>query len=344
MTPELVGRQMDRSRGIAAVLLVRDCTTLCLALVAFALVRGSATAQASSDEGAIFLLLPVGADAGALGRAVTAMPGQESAFWNPAGLASLSHSRLLLLRADLPAGTSTAVSALVARPGIGTLGVSYLLLDAGDQEYKDADDNLVGSISVRNHLAVISAAAQLIPGVDVGVNFKVLQFRLGCRGACGGMETSSTGYAVDAGLQLEPSHELPLRLGAMVAHFGPSFQLENASQADPLPTRGRIGAAYDVLSHLGWSGMSGWLSVEVQDRLGSPGHPSFYAGSEFAAGTSDTMFLRAGYASDSDQAGGLSVGLGLRRAKYQVSVAKSLAATSLAGETDQFSVTLSVRM
>lgn len=303
---------------------------------------GFASAQGSSDEGAPFLLLPAGADAIALGRAMTAMPGQESAFWNPAGLASLDYSRLLLLRGDLAVGSSTAASVLFARPGLGTLGVSYLLLDAGDQDYKNSDDNLIGSISVRNHLAVISAAAQVLPGVDFGVNFKVIQFRLGCRGACGGIEISSTGYAVDAGVQLEPSDQVPLRLGAMVAHVGPAFQLENASQADPLPARVRFAAAYDVLRHLGTPELQGWVTVEVQDRLRAPGDPSFYVGSEIAAGSSDALFLRAGYLTDADQPGGLSVGLGLKRARYRISVAKSLAASSLQGGTEPVSFSLSV--
>lgn len=323
---------------------VKTFRNLALGLLALAWLPGQARAQGSSDEGAIFLLLPAGADATAIGRAVTALPGQESAFWNPAGLASLDHSSLVLLRGDLSAGSSTAASVLFVRPGVGTLGISYLLLDAGDQDYKDLDNNLVGSISVRDHLAVISAAAKMLPGVDVGVNFKVLQFRLGCRGACGGIETYSTGYAVDAGIQLVPSSRLPLRLGAMVAHFGPAFQLENASQADPMPTRVRLAAAYDVLHHLGRSDLRGWLTAEVQDRLRSPGDPSLFVGSELAAGTSDMLYLRVGYSIDTDQPGGPSVGLGLKHAAYQVSVAKSLATTSLAGQSEPFSVTFSMSM
>lgn len=312
------------------------------ALVVCALVPGLALAQGSSDEGAVFLLLPYGADAVGLGRAVTAMPGQESAFWNPAGLASLDHSRLLVLRSGLAIGNATGASLLFARPGVGSVGISYLLLNAGDQDYKDSADNLIGSISVRNHLAVVSAAAEVLPRVDVGVNFKLIQFRLGCRGACGGVQTSSTGYAVDAGIQLEPVDRVPVRLGAMVAHFGPAFQLENASQADPLPTRVRFGVAYDVLSYLEAPDLKGWVTIEVQDRLGAPGDPSLYMGSEVSAGIGDAIFLRAGYATDADQPGGLSVGLGLRRARYEISVAKWLASATLPGENEPFSVSLSV--
>jgi len=301
-----------------------------LAIALSAYVPWPGLAQTSSDEGAPFLLLPVGADAVALGRAVTAMPGQESAFWNPAGLASLGRSRLVLLRADVVAGTSTAASALFARPGIGTLGISYLVLNEGDQEYTDSYNNLIGTIGFRNHLAVLSAAANVLPGLDAGVNFKVVQFRLSCRGMCSGVATTSTGYAVDAGLQWVPSGHVPLRVGAMVAHLGPRFQQENASQADPLPTRIRIAAAYDVLRRLERDDLEGWVTVELQDRPGYPGGTSLFVGSELAAGGRDALFLRAGYATEGDQPGGAGIGLGLRSEKFEVSVAKSLAASTVA--------------
>jgi hypothetical protein len=310
--------------------MIRRVSRAGLALVLLASFQNPGAAQTSSDEGAPFLLLPVGADAVALGRAVTAMPGQESAFWNPAGLASVDRSRLVLLRADVVAGTSTAASALFAHPGIGTLGVSYLVLNEGDQDYKDSQNNLIGTIGFRNHLAVVSAAATVLPGLDVGVNFKVLQFRLSCRGMCSGVATASTGYAIDAGVQWVPGDGVPLRVGAMVAHLGPRFQHENASQADPLPTRIRIAAAYDVLRRLKKDDFQGWVTAELQDRPGYPGGTSLFVGSELAAGLRDALFLRAGYATDGDQPGGVGIGVGLRSEKFEISVAKSLAASTVA--------------
>lgn len=323
---------------------VRACRGAVLALALHAWNPMGAAAQGTSGEGALFLLLPVGADAVALGRAVTAMPGPESAFWNPAGLASVDRSRFVLLRGDLAVGTSTAASALLARSGVGTIGVSYLLMDVGDQEQRDFYDNLTGTISVRNQLAVVSAGAHLVGGLDAGVNFKVVQFRMTCRGICADRGTSATSYAVDAGVQLVPTDDVPLRLGAMIAHLGPDFQLENASQADPLPARIRVGAAYDLLRRLGKDDLEGWLTVEVQDRLRHPGDPSLYVGAELAAGSTEALFLRAGYATETDQPGGASVGLGLRLQKFEISVAKSLAVATLTGETDPFTVSFSVGM
>jgi hypothetical protein len=302
----------------------------------------SRAAGQGSDEGAPFLLLPVGADAVALGRAMTAMRGPESAFWNPAGLVSVERSQLTLLRGDGPAGTSTAASILIARPGFGTLGISYLLLDVGNQENTDFDDNLLGTISIRDHLAVVSGAAHILPGVDAGVNFKVLEFRRSCRGDCEDVGTSSTGYAVDAGLQFVPLHDVPLRLGAMVAHLGPRLQLENAAQADPLPTRIRVAAAYDVLRHLSRPGLEGWVTAELQDRPGYPGGPALYLGSELAAGEHDVLYLRAGLSAWTDQPGGASVGLGLESDRFRVSVAKALASSVLQGAYEPLTISFSV--
>ena len=129
----------------------------------------------SSTEGALFLLLPVGAQAVSMGRAMTAMQGPESSFWNPAGLAAVDRSQVVLFRGDHAVGTATAVSALAARPGLGTVGISYLLLDIGDQDLTDSDGNVLGSVSVRNHLGMASASARLLDRLDAGVSFKDIQ-------------------------------------------------------------------------------------------------------------------------------------------------------------------------
>jgi hypothetical protein len=327
-----------------------DRSLLLLATLAAVLTGGASAQQpsskgdASSTEGAIFLVLPVGAKAVALGRAMTAMQGPESAFWNPAGLASVDRSRLVLFRGDHVVGTATAMTALAARPGVGTLGLSYLLLDIGDQDFTDSDGNVLGTVTVRNHLAIVSAATRLFGHLDAGVNFKVVQFRLSCRGLCQDAGTTASSYAVDAGIQLEPTRALPLRIGAMVAHLGPRLQVKNAEQADPLPTRARLAVAYDVLGSLAKRpDLGGWLTVEVQDRVRDRGNMSVYVGSELAAGAQEALFLRAGYVvTDPDVESGARVGLGMRYQRFDLAIAKSLAVSTLTGETEPVHVTFSI--
>jgi hypothetical protein len=321
--------------------------------VMLALVTASAALPASaqessapsSTEGALFLLLPVGAKGVALGRAMTAMEGPESGFWNPAGLAGVSESQVVLFRGDHVAGTATAFSTVLSNSSLGTIGVSYLLLDVGDQDFRDSDGNVLGTVSVRNHLGVVSAGAKIFERVSAGVNFKVLQFRLSCRGtACSDAGTTATTYAVDLGVQLSPTPDSPLRLGAMIAHLGPDLQVLNADQADPLPLRVRVAAAYDVVgSLLERDDLGGWLTVEVQERPRELGSMSLYIGTELTAGRTDALVLRAGYAlSDLDQEDGGRVGIGFRYESFNLSIAKSLAIAPLTGETEPVHVTFSI--
>ena len=94
-----------------------------------------------------------------------------------------------------------------------------------------------------------------------------MQFRQSCRGQCLDAGVTATTYAVDGGAQVVGLAGLPLRLGAMVAHAGPRFQVRNEEQADPLPTRVRVSAAYDLERRLA-SGeqLSLVLAGEAEER------------------------------------------------------------------------------
>ncbi len=313
---------------------------LCSALV-LAMLPQAGFAQDDRAEGALFLLLPVGAQGVSLGRAMTWVAGPEGAFWNPAGLAGVDRSQGVLFRGDHPAGTATAATVLWAAEGAGTLGASYYLLDAGEIEQTDEFGTFTGTISIRNHLGVISGATMLGDAVAAGLNFKVIRFQLGCRGICSDEGTTATTYAVDAGLQASRNN---LRLGAMVAHLGPSLQVLNAEQADPLPSRLRVSAAYDIVSAITEiETLSAWIALDVEDRLRSLGTLSYHLGAELTAGQVDRLSLRAGYVwSDLDQEDGARVGLGLRFERFDLSIAKSLAVSTLTGETEPVHVTFSI--
>lgn len=314
---------------------------LLLALLAAAPLEGQSGAGASR-EGALFLLLPVGAQGVAMGRAMTALPSTEGAFWNPAGLAWGDRGRALLYRGEHVAGEATAFSLLLNRTGVGTAGLSYQLLDVGDQDLTDEQGQVRGSISVRSHQAVASFAAPLTPRAAAGVNFKVVQFRVGCRGDCRDQTVTATTYAVDLGVQGIPITSLPLRLGAMVAHMGPRLQVDNAEQADPLPTRLRLSAAYQVLSHVVEAGdIRLWVTAEVEDRWRDRGRPSTYFGTELSAGAADVVYVRGGYVrGELDRPDGAAVGVGLRYERLELGIARSLARPGIGGESEPVHITL----
>lgn len=298
--------------------------------------------EATAREGALFLLLPVGAQGVAMGRAMSALPTQEGAFWNPAGLAWTEGSRALLYRGEHVAGEATAVSVLFQRSGVGTAGLSYQLLDVGDQDLTDEQGQVRGSISVRSHQAVASFAAPIFSRLATGLNFKVVQFRVGCRGECREQTVTATTYAVDVGVQAIPFDGLPLRLAAMVAHMGPRLQVDNAGQADPLPTRVRLSAAYEVLGRLAEGGVIRlWLTAEGEDRPGDPGSPSIYFGSELSAGDEDLVYVRGGYVlGELDQPDGAAVGVGVRYERLELGIARSLGRPGIGGGSEPVHITL----
>jgi hypothetical protein len=267
--------------------------------------RGHVWGQNASSrpEGALFLLLRVGAEGISLGRAMTAVTSAESAFWNPAGLAGLDQSELLIMRGDPLAGVSTALSWAIARQPLGVLALSYHLLDGGEQNLVDNQQNVRGTISIRSHVGIVSAATGLADWLDVGLNMKVVRFDLDCRGQCDDGGVQSSGWVGDVGFQAQPLGNVPLRLGAMIAHFGPRFQVVNAAQA------------------------------EVEDRWRRPGKsPSFYPGTELVAGGTDAVFLRASRAREEIKgADETAFGLGLRHERFELALARTFTPSILEG-------------
>jgi len=323
-------------------------STVCLLALALLLVAGAPGALAQEDdapanEGALFLLLPVDPKAVGLGRAVTALPGPESVWWNPAGLGEVDENRFSAFRGEGLAGDATAASLLFSFEGVGTLGLSYQLLDAGSTDLTDEQGNVLGTFTFREHLGVLSLASQMGDHLSLGVNVKLVQDRFSCRGQCvDGGETGTT-FAVDAGVQAMEIAGLPIRLGAVLAHAGPDLQIVNEAQADPLPTRIRAAVAYEALDFFVPSDeLDVWVTVEVDDRWRDPGNPATYVGAEFEGGRGDQrLSLRAGYVFNGEaQVDGAAVGLGLRYERFEVGIAKSLATQTLTGETEPVHVSL----
>lgn len=298
--------------------------------------------SASGSEGALFLLLPVGAKTIAMARAATATTGAESVWWNPAGLAGESEGRIDIFRGEDLAGDATAISGLIADSSMGTLGLSYMLFDGGSQDFRDAQGNFLGKASYRNHLGVISAASEVLPSLALGLNFKVIQSRFACRGQCIDAGITATTWAVDMGAQWRDVLSLPVTLGAALVHLGGDLQVFNEEQADPLPTRVRLAVAWDVLRH--WvetEELQGVLTVELEDRWQDPGSPATYVGAELSAGTAQAIFVRAGYAFGAQlQVDGAGVGVGIRYDRFDLGIAKSLASTSLVGDTEPVQISL----
>lgn len=284
-------------------------------LAAASLLARAAHTQEPEGGGAAFLLVPVGGRSTALGQAAVADGGSsESAYWNPAGLALLANSELAIHFAKTFASNNTALSGYVQARRLGVIGISAYLVDFGTQEVAIGPGLPVGRLSPKNIQLLASYAAALPAGFAAGISYKLIQFRQDCSGACGGFPTVvGTTHGIDVGVQYAIAAISGLRVGVAVQHVGFKLQVRNRDQADPLPTRVQVGAAYRLLLPEFPSvpeRISARALVDLRSRWGTYKHPDVKVGLELAYG--DQFQLRTGYAFLQGEAAGPAIGVGFR--------------------------------
>ena len=218
------------------------------ALAAFLGVAGGAGAQtAAATEGAVFLLLPVGARAVGAGQAVIADGGgSEAIWWNPAGLARLDSYEASLHHSQSLAATGDALTVVLPFRLIGVTGLSANVLNFGEQEITDlVTGETIGIQLLRSFVFAATYSTPVGEKVNAGITYKVVQFRNDCSGSCVGIEeVAATTSALDLGVQYDLAPRSPVTVGAAIRNLGLRVQVNDSEQADPLPTRLHLGVAY----------------------------------------------------------------------------------------------------
>jgi len=311
------------------------------ALLAAALGAGAPAAlpaQSATDltnSGALFLLLPVGAQGVGMGQVGVTLQGRgEAMFWNPAGLATMTRSEFSLNSASLVAGPSTALALFVPERRIGVFGVGVYLVDYGDLPVvSDSSEVVLGNIAARNVEYLASFATTVAGAVTVGVTYKLVQFDVSCSGLCGGVPNGSNAltHAFDVGTQVTVGPGGAFRFGAVVKNVGFKLQVNNADQADPLPARLVLGAVYRidfrprvapagpalVVPDSGSAGLAQALdrvdlrvAADVDRPWDNSAPPEMRVGIDL--GYRDLIRLRSGYAFTRQGLSGPTVGMGVR--------------------------------
>ena len=280
------------------------------------------------NAGALFLAFPVGAQAVGMGQTATAASGHgEVAFWNPAGLATLSDDEFALHTATLVAGKSSVLGAYFPSRGIGVLGGAVYLVDYGDLPRTDIDGNTIARLAARNFEFMASYATNLAGSVVFGVSYKLVQFRVDCSGDCSNLPAGAgTTHAIDLGGQFRVGPGGPLRIGVALRNVGFRLQVQNQAQADPLPTRLAIGALYEVHFRPAEGGTLEQtfdlkLAADVDSPWGQGGQSETRVG--FDVGYQKLVRVRAGYAFVQDGLSGPSVGLGIESGSIGVDLARA---------------------
>lgn len=302
-----------------------SCAALAAALVATGPRLARAQDNPPSASGAAFLLLPVGARSTALGQAAIADGGNsEAMFWNPAGLALLTHSEFAVHYASTFASNNTALTFSLVGQRLGTAAVAAYLVDYGSQDVVPPGGGPAsGKISPKNVELLASYATDIGHAFAFGLSYKLIQFRQDCQGDCGTLrEVTGTTHAVDIGAQLAVGGADALRIGVAVRHAGFDLQVENRDQADPLPTQVAVGLAYRIPMPALRDGteLGARVLMDFQDDWGEYANPDARFGLEVGYG--GVARLRAGYAFLKSETRGASLGFGLSLDRIAIDFAR----------------------
>jgi len=290
--------------------------------------RRAVAQEAPINAGALFLVFPVGAQAVGMGQTAMAASGRgDAAFWNPAGLASLSDDEFALHSATLVAGRSNVLGAYFPSRGIGVLGGAVYLVDYGDLDRTDNNGNTIARIAPRNFEFLASFATTLSGSFQFGLSYKLIQFRVDCSGDCRDFPagTGAT-HALDFGGQFRVGPGGPLRLGVALRNVGFRLQVQNQAQADALPTRLAVGAQYELRLRPAAGGALDQafdmkFAADVDSPWGDTGEPETRVGIDI--GYQKLVRVRAGYAFVQDGLSGPSVGLGLESGSLGIDFARA---------------------
>ncbi len=213
-----------------------------LALVALV----AATARGQGSEGALFLLLPTGAQAVGMGQAmVAASPGSEGIWWNPASIAGQKKRELAIHHSTTIVGVGDALTFVLASRTRGTAALSINILNLGEQQITDEFGNVSGVILPRDIVLAATYATRIGKRLRAGLTYKVVQLRIDCSGQCASVGTlSESTNAADLGAQYEIAALAPLTFGLAIRNLGGRLNTAGTNQQTPLPTQVEVGAMY----------------------------------------------------------------------------------------------------
>lgn len=295
-------------------------------LLAGALAAARATPAAAQNDadtdGALFLLLPVGARAVGMGQAVAAeQGGSESVWWNPSGLARAARREAAIHHSETFIATGDAISLVIPSSLIGVLGASVNILNFGEQEVTD-ETGTQGTLLPRNFVYAASYATTLGSRYRAGVTYKLIQLRFDCSGGCAGVPRSSAlTSALDLGAQIDVGGPVPFAFGVAVRNVGIPLQVNDTEQADRLPTRAQIGIAVPVARIAARSDTTAVrVAADVVSDLDLE-RPALRLGTDLE--WQRRVHVRAGYVFRETESAGPSIGLGFVAGNFVIDLARA---------------------
>ena len=301
------------------------------------LLPAAAVAQTASSDGALFLLLPVGAQTAGIGQAAVAERlGSESVWSNPAGIARDGKREAAIHHSETIAARGDVITVVFPKKGLGAFAVSFNLLDFGNQQITDPGGTPIGRVLPRNILLAGTYGAAIGKRLSLGISYKRLQYRVDCSGQCANVSTfSASSSAVDLGAQYDIASDSSLRLGAAVRNVGTRLRVNDSEQATTLPARVEVGVSYGLAFIKQYvSDISVRVAGDVITTK-SADHPSARLGADLTY--QNTVHLRGGYIANDADGANAAVGFGLGTGRLTFDIARTFGGLSEdAGKTPAY--------
>lgn len=189
----------------------------------------------SGGAGADMSFLAYGVDAQSivLGQAVTSLVDDAAAcYWNPAGLAHVERSQLLLSHVESFADLRREYAAVTQPVGGMAFGFAFDGVWTDNLEGYDEYANPTGSFGWSQFEAGLSVGMPIGSGIAVGAAGKLLREDIGAY--------STSGWAIDLGAQWAPEWRVPLRFGLAVKNVGPAMKFIEREFDLPLMVQGGV--------------------------------------------------------------------------------------------------------
>jgi len=184
--------------------------------------------------GLAFLKLGVGARAGGMGGAFSAISDDATAtFWNPAGL-TYSRAQVAFTHTKWLQDITNEFLAITFPAFRGTLGLSFYANNVGGIERRlNPSEEPIGTVEANDVALGLSYATSISSSLKAGLTVKYLYEKI--------FIESAAGYAFDFGLILQPFSN-PLQLAVVAQNFGSMDKLR--AESINLPKTVRLGVSY----------------------------------------------------------------------------------------------------
>ncbi|MCH8872637.1 PorV/PorQ family protein [candidate division KSB1 bacterium] len=185
--------------------------------------------------GLAFLKLGVGARAGGLGGAFSAVSDDATAtFWNPAGLTYSHRAQVAFTHTEWVQDITNDFLAFIFPAFRGTIGLSLYANNVGGIERRiNPSDEPIGTVDANDIALGFSYATSINSSLKAGLTVKYLYEKI--------FIESAAGYAFDFGLIFQPFSN-SLRLAVVAQNLGSMNKLR--AESINLPKTVRLGVSY----------------------------------------------------------------------------------------------------